>query len=168
VDPDPKDAIRQALSVFTTHKNSTLHGLISALQRAGFSKSLAVELSEFLPLAFARAFLESKGVRFADYYIRVDQRGTERARHKLIKEPIFREALGMVMEAKQLGKDTLMAVASRSSELETINNALRAGKRPEQVTLGPPHLPWSEEHQQSKPSKPSAKAKPKSWWQIWK
>jgi hypothetical protein len=162
---ETKEAIRQALPVFVTYKGTSLAGLVSALERQGFSRTLALELGEFLPLAFARAVLEGKGLRFPDYYVRVDGQGRERARRKLLQEPVFREALGMVLEVRQEGTDTLMAVAKRSAELHAINQALRSGKRAEQLVLNPPALSWSDDQE---PKKKTQARTPKAWWQFWK
>jgi hypothetical protein len=166
---DTKEEIMRAVPVFAANKGSTLAGLIAALQRAGFDKSLATDLVEFLPLAFARASLEGRGVKFAEYYVRVDGQKRERARKKLIEQPVYREALGLVLDVKRQGTDVFMAIASRSPELPTINRALQGGSRPEQVKLPPPTLLWSDDREQpSKPAQPKRAKRAKAWWQFWK
>jgi hypothetical protein len=166
---ETKEEILKAVPVFAANKSSTAAGLLAALLSAGFSKSQARELVEFLPLAFARASLEGKGIQFTEYYVRIDDKKRERTRRKLIEQAVYREALGLVLDVKRQGTEVLMAIAGRSPELTDINRALQGGSRPEQVRLGPPKLPWSEEAEKpSKPAKPKlAKAK-KAWWQFWK
>jgi hypothetical protein len=168
---DTKAEILRSVPVFAANKDSSRAGVIAALQRAGFDKSLALDLVEFLPLAFARASLEGRGVQFAEYYVRIDGQKRERARKKLIEQPVYREALGLVLDVKRQGTDVFMSIASRSPELPAINQALQGGSRPEQVRLPPPALVWSDDREE--PSKP-ARAKPaqpkraKAWWQFWK
>jgi hypothetical protein len=165
---DTKEEIMRAVPVFAANKGSTSAGVVAALQRAGFDKSRAIDLMEFLPIAFARASLQGKGIQFAEYYVRVDDKKRERSRKKLIDEPVYREALGLVMEVKRQGKEVIMAIASRSPELPVINQALQTGSRPEQVKLKPPALPWSDDHKEPPKPKPKPQKGPKRWWQFWK
>src|SRR5262245_39422252 len=92
------DAIRRAVRVFAAHRDRDLPGLIAALERDGLPHELAVSVVEFLPMAFGRAFTEGMGVRYPDYYIRVDAQGRERARRKVLDEPVYRAARALMPE----------------------------------------------------------------------
>lgn len=117
------------------------------------------DILAFMPLAFARDLMNTMGISFPDEYVRIDAEGRERLRAKLSDEPWFRESQKLAPEVmRELGSDAFMAVASRSAELDAVNQALHAGSQPADLVFAPPVMRWSEETPAPAPKKP--------WWKV--
>jgi hypothetical protein len=150
---------RRSIPVFANNANASFDELRSALSGAGMSNDEAGAVLEFVPLAFGRAFLDGMGIEFADYYIRLDDKGKERQRKKLVSEALYFEA---VMLAPQVmltnGQEAFTAVAIRSAEVQAINNALNQGVDPNGLVASPPVMMWGG-------GDSGGDAKP--WWKFW-
>jgi hypothetical protein len=161
---DILEAIQLAVPIFHEHKNSTWKTLGEALQEAGIPASLSNRLLEFMPLAFARAFVDGLGIEFGEYYIRFDPKTNKKVSKRLADEPVFTESFSYassLIAGKQSG-DEFTAVVFRSSEFVAMNKAMNDGSRPEDLVSSPPVLLWNEEtDEQAKQA--SSKAK----WKFW-
>src|SRR5262245_10319328 len=93
-----KDAIRRAVVLFAANTSCDLDGLIAALELDGFPPEASLSIIEFLPMAIGRAFTEDMGVRYPDYYIRLDPKTEQRAKRKVLEEPVYREARALFPE----------------------------------------------------------------------
>ena len=159
------EAIELALPVFHEHKDSTWKTLGEALKAAGIPANVADRLLEFMPLAFARAFLDGLGIEFRENYIRLDSKTRKKVSKRLADEPVFTESFAFASSliAEKQASDEFTAVVFRSSEFDAINKAMNAGSRPEELVSSPPILLWDEEADEQEKRESS---KPK--WQFWK
>jgi hypothetical protein len=161
---DILEAIQLAIPIFHEHKNSTWKTLGEALKEAGIPASVSNRLLEFMPLAFARAFVDGLGIEFGEYYIRFDPKTNKKVSKRLADEPVFTESFSYassLIAGKQAG-DEFTAVVFRSSEFVAMNKAMNDGSRPEDLVSSPPVLLWDgETDEQAKP----ASSKPK--WKFW-
>ncbi|HEV7767403.1 MAG TPA: hypothetical protein VGQ76_20550 [Thermoanaerobaculia bacterium] len=151
---DTTSIVRRAVTVFAEHPRADLNQLRRALQSAGLMQEQASDVIEFVPLAFARTFLDGMGIVFEDEYVRVDDQGRERMRRKLMDEATYRDALAVAPEVMATaGQDAFLAVASRSSELQAVNTALHHGVDPAGLQASEPTMLWVGEK--------------KAWWKVW-
>ena len=159
-------AVELAVPVFHAHKNSTWKTLGEALQEAGIPKTISNRLLEFMPLAFARVFLDGLGIEFGDYYVRFDSKTNRKISKKLVDEPVYRESFAFASSliAEQKGGDELISIVSRSSEFVAMNKAMNDGSRPEDLVSLPPVLLWDEETE----NQTDAAGQTKSKWKFWK
>jgi hypothetical protein len=137
------ESVQRALPILATSGRDDFDGMVAALRRAGFTKAVAADLVEFMPLAFARVLFEGTGVRLADHYVRTDGNARERKRGLLMDEPVYRASMAAAQDVIARDEETFVAVAARSSELQALNKALQSGSRLENVFLGEPTLEWS-------------------------
>jgi hypothetical protein len=159
-------AVELAVPVFHAHKNSTWKTLGDALQEAGIPKAISNRLLEFMPLAFARVFLDGLGIEFGEYYIRFDSKTNRKISKKLVDEPVYRESFAFASSllAEQKAGDELISIVSRSSEFVAMNKAMNDGSRPEDLISSPPVLLWDEETE----NQIDAAGQTKSKWKFWK
>jgi len=159
-------AVELAVPVFHAHKNSTWKTLGDALQEAGIPKAISNRLLEFMPLAFARVFLDGLGIEFGEYYIRFDSKTNRKISKKLVDEPVYRESFAFASSliAEQKAGDELISIVSRSSEFVAMNKAMNDGSRPEDLISSPPILLWDEETE----NQIDAAGQTKSKWKFWK
>jgi hypothetical protein len=159
-------AVELAVPVFHAHKNSTWKTLGDALQEAGIPKAISNRLLEFMPLAFARVFLDGLGIEFGEYYIRFDSKTNRKISKKLVDEPAYRESFAFASSliAEQKAGDELISIVGRSSEFVAMNKAMNDGSRPEDLISSPPVLLWDEETE----NQIDAAGQTKSKWKFWK
>lgn len=161
-------AVQLAVPVFHAHKNSTWKTLGDALQEAGIPAVISNRLLEFMPLAFARVFLDGLGIEFGDYYIRFDSKTNRKVSKKLVDEPIYRESftVASTLVAEQKAGDEFISVVARSSEFVAMNKAMNDGSRPEDLVSSPPVLLWDEESENQIAA--AGQGQTKSKWKFWK
>lgn len=159
------EAIELALPVFHEHKDSTWKTLGEALKAAGIPANISDRLLEFMPLAFARAFVDGLGIEFGEYYIRFDPKTRKKVSKRLVDEPVYRESLSFAFSliAEKKAGDEFTAVVFRSSEFVAMNKAMNEGSRPEELVSSPPVLLWDAEADERAKREAS---KPK--WKFWK
>jgi hypothetical protein len=159
-------AIQMAVPVFHEHKDSTWKTLGEALQEAGIPRTISTRLLEFMPLAFARAFVDGLGIEFGEYYIRFDSKTNRKVSKKLMDEPVYRESLNVAtsLMAEQRAGDEFISVVTRSSEFVAMNKAMNDGSHPEDLVSSPPILLWDEESDNHTDA--AGQAKPR--WKFWK
>ena len=152
------DIVTRTIAVLVQNPDAGFDALREALQREGLSPAETERALEFIPLAFGRNFLGGMGMQFPDTYRRVDARGREVLRKKLVFEPLFMDAsMRAPLVLMQQGQDAYTAVVLRSSEVRAVNQALHAGSDPKDLVAAEPVLMADES--------PANPAKP--WWKIW-
>jgi hypothetical protein len=159
-------AVQKAVPVFHEHKDSTWKTLGEALEEAGIPKTISTRLLEFMPLAFARAFVDGLGIEFGEYYIRFDSKTNRKVSKKLMDEPVYSESLSFAtsLMAEQRAGDEFISVVIRSSEFVAMNKAMNDGSHPEDLVSSPPILLWDEESD----NRTDAAGQAKSRWKFWK
>jgi hypothetical protein len=120
-------------------------------------RGVAFEEAEWLvalvPIAFTHVLFEQGGPTFASTYQCMGEDGRVSPEYPLADEPIYLRAVGA---ARRAGRETMTAIASRSAELNVINQLLSPGSRLEDLALTPPVL--------VRVFQPAA---PKPWWKFW-
>jgi hypothetical protein len=163
-----REAILLAMPVFTEHARGGLSAIRRELEKAGVPRKLAAEITEFLPLALARAMLEGMGVHFEDHYVRQTARGRVIGRKLLADEPVYREGLAIANELSGGGEE-FVAVAGWSTEYQAINKAMNSGSRPEDLRCAPPVVfAEHDDDRRFRDTSDGVEPKTKSWWQFWK
>lgn len=134
--------VRTSVPVFLKSPDCDSLAMVRILEGNGFSTAESRNLVEFLPLAFGRVLLDILKVRTADTFTRVDKNGRELPKVRLVDEPFFRESLGVAQELLLEDKDSFTTIAMHSSEVQAVNKAMYAGRKPENLTLSAPILVW--------------------------
>ncbi|MGL6073473.1 MAG: hypothetical protein ACRC8S_04845 [Fimbriiglobus sp.] len=117
-----------------------------ALLRLIRDKAMAVELYEFVPLAFGRYFLSGLGVTLDPEYIRVDRRGRERHRGPIGDVAAFQLATALAPEYAERARKTqdgsFMAVAATSGEVKAVSELIANGSKAVDIVCVPPVMDW--------------------------
>jgi hypothetical protein len=145
--------VSQAVAMMKAQSGQEDHTVIEALVASGIDSNDAEWLVALLPVAFTRVLFKSGGPSFADTYQCMREDGSVSGEHRLSDEPIFVHALAI---ADTADRETMLAVAGRSAELNAINKALHAGSKLENLVLSPPIFLRASRLQSAKP-----------WWKFW-
>jgi hypothetical protein len=100
--------------------------VVADLERGGIEPWLARRLNVLLPIAFGRRLLD--GIEVSDTF--VDELGS----HRLADDPVYPWLAERAMQASQAEAER---IGLRSAEVNAVNQALHAGSRPENLSLGP-------------------------------
>lgn len=136
------EAMMLSIPVFPECIDAEPLELKEALVKAGIAPSLAEELLQFMPLAFARAYMNGAGIKFADYYIRLNPQTKEEIQKRLDDEPVYRDSLEVafhIINNNSCG-EAFTAIVFCSCELIVLNKLLTKGSKPEDIVIGPPIL----------------------------
>ena len=119
-----------AMAAYMSNPNATDTDVAELLERNGFPRGLATRAVAFLPLAFGRRLLRDL-VTLSDSFV---ADGREAA---LASEPLY-----VIAEqwAERVGREQIEHIGLRSAEFVAVNEALNAGRKPEELTLGTPQL----------------------------
>jgi hypothetical protein len=117
------------------------NNLEAELRRRGVEPALAQELVSFVPIAFGREVVQQLGVKCSDLYRMHNLLDGSEMDLPLANEVVFCWAKAMIGEYRNADRNEIfMLIASRSAELDAVNNALHGGVSGEQLrecTLGP-------------------------------
>ena len=159
----PREAMERAVPIFARYPDVPFAELRELMRHDGISLEDIESIVEFMPLAFGRSFL-GDGVTFASDYVRTDLQGRERFRKRLSEERWFMEAtMYAPIVMMKMGQDAFASVATRSSEVRAINEALDAGANLEDLVASPPVLIWR--GPEELPEESGTPSKP--WWKFW-
>jgi hypothetical protein len=103
---------------------------IKAFEEQGCDRVLAETLADYLPSACGRVFLVELGAIPPDTYTRMYPDGTSSEPIKFADDPIWREVDAFVEKLRTASAESrkLLSLAGLySSEVSTVNNAVRAG-----------------------------------------
>jgi hypothetical protein len=97
--------------------------LKEALIKAGIAPWLAKELLQFMPLAFARAYMNGMGVKFADDYICLNPQTKKEILKSFDDEPVYRGSIEVAFYIinNNLASEAFQAIVLRSCELNAVN-----------------------------------------------
>lgn len=152
-------AIRRAVPILAEHGSSDPSILPIWLIRAGLSREQAHDAVRFIPLAFAREILGGMGVVLSDSYIRYFAADGRSEEQELAEEEFYTEALKAVpILTSELGGDVFTKVATLSSELQAVNQALNAGVQAEGLIASQPLIEWD---------RPAGESSSRPWWKFW-
>jgi len=155
---DVGSAIRRAVPVLAQY--GTIDEAIRRawLVRNGLSRAEAEMAVRFVPLAFAREILAGTGVTLSDSYIRLRADGTQEERPLRDEQFFTASAYLASLILKEIGGDAFTAIASLSSELDAVNQALNAGSPARDLIASPPVITWPDV---------LVEWRPRPWWKFW-
>jgi hypothetical protein len=170
-------AVLQAVEAFRAQPKLEESEMAVALERSGLDVALAKKLVEFVALAYGRVLLARMGIEPGDSYLRIGANGKPSLPRALLEEPVYSEALSVAWWEAQTAleetgteqaKEGFLAIARRSAEVTTVNEALEQGRDLNEIrrdTFPAPMLPW--------PESDTGQARfrrgngGKRWWQFW-
>ena len=106
--------------------------IVKIIQKFGVRLAYAFELVTFIPLAFGRVFLESKGAVLQPNFVWIDPVTEQENRVSLWDQPIFQAAYNLAegwMKEKGDTDDAFLFLAQWSSEVNAANKALNQGSQ---------------------------------------
>jgi hypothetical protein len=127
-------AVRWAIAAFMADPQLDDDELVDVLETAGVPHGS--ELVMFLPLAFGRQILEGL-VACPDTFVELDESGVSHE-SRLLDEPVYAAAREV---ARSASRAQIERIGFRSSEVHAVNQALTKGSKPEDLVMGPPHMP---------------------------
>lgn len=172
--------------ILTSRPDATEDQLHQALADNGVTDALADRAIKFTQIAWGRLLLDGLKINLSPVYLCFDAEGKVIETGLLIEEPYF-------IAATRLGPQLLptsagQRLAMTSADMQTVNNALNAGSKPENLVLGPAgvflanptsagllnaqkvisqHMASSQKPDATQKEKPEAQART-SGWQFWK
>jgi hypothetical protein len=174
-----EDLVTQYTKLAIENQGCSDEELLSGLCSLGLPADQALEAVRFIPIAFARHFLDGMGITFSERYWVFSPAGKEVSSGSLTSNPIFHMASELA--PKLLTKPAIEQIVFRSAEANSVNQALNSGSKSQNLQLAPVVLftgtptAMGLELAQSKISsflrnelakEPIVQAK-KSWWRIW-
>jgi hypothetical protein len=136
------EAMQLAIPVFAEYKDSDPFELKEALIKTDIAPWLAEKLLQFMPLAFARVYMNGMGIKFADDYICLNPQTKKEILKRFDDEPVYQDSLEVAFYIinNNLVSEAFQAIIFRSCELNALNNLLAKGSNPENILVGPPVL----------------------------
>jgi hypothetical protein len=149
--------------------------LAQSMAAYGCAPELAAEATRFVPVAFARQFLNGMGISFSETYWKFSPDGSIQEQGSLSNHHLYSRAFEL--SPSLMSKSVISNVAFRSPEANAINNALNGGAKASNLRLAPlafflgepteSGYAKAQEHIRAflsaKPSAPSSKP----WWKVW-
>lgn len=178
----PEAAVTRLVELVAARGTFSEDDIYAAMADAGIPDPVADRAYKFTQTAWGRAFLDGLGVHFGSEYLCFDAAGGVIESGELAAQPYYAAAVGLVR--KYAGSPGFQSFALMSADVSTVNNALNAGARPENLVMGPaafflePPTPGgmekarqllSERASASRRSvaRPASPATKKPWWQFW-
>ena len=140
------NAIRRALPILVEHGRGDPGILRVWLIRSGVSRVDAAAAIRFVPLALGSAILlAGLGITFSDSYLLFNEAAGTREEKNLADEPFFAETMKLAPAlGAELGVDAVSAVALLSSEVQSVNEALKVGASAESLVASLPLVVWED------------------------
>lgn len=182
----PSEAVTRLAELIAPEAEFEEDEVYSAMFMAGMNADVADRAFKFTQIAWGRAFLNGVGVNFSPDYFCFDGSGNVIEAGQLANQPYFIAA--MELAKRYIGMPGFNRMVLASADVISVNKALNAGSKPENLVSAPAALfmepPTPEGMDKAKqiilgilksPEKiPSAKlevAKPepqsKPWWMFW-
>jgi len=149
--------------------------IYEALEAAGIPKEQADRLYKFTQIAWGRVLLDGLNITFTQQYFCLDADGSIIESGQLHKEPYYAYAMSWISQNPPHPAFEFMATTS--SDVNTVNQALHAGSKLENLILSPPIIflavPTEEGLKKAKElmikhvEAIDAQNKKKPWWKIW-
>jgi hypothetical protein len=104
------------------------------MAEAGIPAAVADRAYKFTQIAWGRVFLDGLGMQFSSEYLCFDGEGNVVESGLLAEQPYFVAALGLVKQ--YAGTPGFLRFALMSADVNAVNNALKAGSKPENLVMG--------------------------------
>ena len=136
-------SIKKAAAAIRTLQSCDDLRIYEELTADGVEPSIAARLIEFLPMAYCRLLLESKGVQFSNKFQRRLSNGRTSEERLLSSEPVWNAIVLFARNELRCGVSSqdLLAIAGRSAEFDAINKLLNNGSKPD-IVLDPVVFAW--------------------------
>jgi hypothetical protein len=130
----PAAAVARLAEIVAASPGLTEDGIYDALAAAGVPEPLADRAYKFTQIAWGRVFLDGMGIDLLPDYSYTTVRGRERGEALLADEPCYAAALRLAPRYEQT--PAFQRLALTSAEVLSVNDALKRGSRPENLTIG--------------------------------
>src|SRR4051812_8989668 len=131
----PEIAVNRLADIIASRSDFTEDELYAAMSETGISAPVADRAFKFTQTAWGRAFLDGLGVQFSGDYLCFNALGDVIESGQLVDQPYFAAAMRMVPRyAKSPG---FQRFALMSADVNSVNSALHAGSKPENLVTAP-------------------------------
>jgi hypothetical protein len=174
-----RDVVEQYARVVTNNPSVVDDEIEAALVSAGCSRVDTHMVIQLAPIAFGRLILDGLGCKIHPELIFFDTNGEVISRTRCVDDPVYVEVAQLAAARPDLAR----AVATKSSELRAVSNALDAGSQVSDLVLSPPIAfrgvpsPAGVAHAQRVMNtallaqvvavEPESAAR-RSWWRLWR
>jgi hypothetical protein len=131
----PQTAVAWLADIVAGWGDFTEDDVYTALAEAGVPIALADRAYKFTQTAWGRELLAGLGISFAPTYLCLNGAGEVVESGLLADEPCFATAVGLAR--KYRGAPGFLRLAVMSADVNTVNNALHAGSKPENLVTAP-------------------------------
>ena len=131
----PEAAVARLAEIVAARAEFTEDDIYAAMADASIPDLIADRAYKFTQTAWGRAFLDGMGVQFGTDYLCFNGAGEVIELGQLADQPYFVAAARLVPQyARSPGFKSLVLM---SADVSTVNSALHAGSKPENLVMGP-------------------------------
>lgn len=131
----PEEAVGRLAEIISTRAEFTEDDVYAAMAEAGVPDPIADRAYKFTQTAWGRVFLDGLGVRFGTDYLCFNAAGDVIESGELADQPYFRAAVELA--PRYTRSPGFKRLALMSADVNTVNSALNAGSKPENLVMGP-------------------------------
>jgi hypothetical protein len=131
----PEAAVSHLAEIIAARAEFTEDDVYAAMAAAGIPDPVADRAYKFTQTAWGRAFLDGLGVQFSSDYLCFNAAGDVIESGQLADQPFFAAAVRLAPQhARSPGFQRFVLM---SADVNTVNNALHAGSKQENLAMGP-------------------------------
>jgi hypothetical protein len=134
----PDAAVARLADIIAARTDFTEDDLYAAMADSGVPDAVADRAYKFTQIAWGRVFLDGLGVNFGADYLCFNGEGDVIESGRLDDEPYFTAAMRLAPQYARSPGFPKFAVMS--ADVAVVNDALRAGSKPENLVTGPAAL----------------------------
>ncbi|QEG26400.1 hypothetical protein GobsT_11390 [Gemmata obscuriglobus] len=131
----PEAAVTRLAEIIAARTEFTEDDIYAAMAATGIPDPVADRAYKFTQTAWGRGFLDGMGVQFGTEYLCFNAGGEVIESGKLIEQPYYVAAVRLLPQyARTAGFQSFVLM---SADVNTVNSALHAGSKPENLVMGP-------------------------------
>lgn len=131
----PEAAVTRLAEIIAARAEFTEDDIYAAMAAAGIPDPVADRAYKFTQTAWGRGFLDGMGVQFGTDYLYFNAAGEVIESGELADQPYYAAAVRLLPQfARSPGFQSFVLM---SADVNTVNSALRAGSKPENLVTGP-------------------------------
>jgi hypothetical protein len=134
----PEAAVTCLAEIIGSQSDFTEDDIYTAMAKAGIPDPIADRAYKFTQIAWARVFLDGMGLRFSQDYLCFNRTGDVVESGLLAEQPYFVVAMALVQRFARTPGFAQFAVMS--ALVNSLNAALKAGSKPEDLIMAPEAL----------------------------
>jgi hypothetical protein len=131
----PAATVARVAEMVAARAEFTEDDIYAAMTDAGIPDPVANRAYKFTQTAWGRAYLDGMGIRFGADYLCFTGAGEVIESGQLADQPYFAAAARLV--PRYAGSPGFKALVLMSADFSTVNSALQAGSKPENLVMGP-------------------------------